>query len=452
MSKSDDKKLNIKKSIKLIRHDEKVAILQAERDVRLAIKQAADIKEQQILNARDIEIRTLRDVKEQSDNSIRAMRENNRKNLEVIKKTREEAVIEARTLGKNRIREAYDEETVMINGVDKKTARKIKQVTAKKIELARRDTERAINDALFEEKHATRKALDVAYRDITKEEERQKIIRSRTAIDVRNEHLKAIEDAGLQYGNAVDDISRNYKATIENIKNKADEAIMNLKDGGRLPESNEISAPLSFEENVDKSEDSVREQGNSVNEEQPPQGEAVNEAETELPESFADEVYQNTEENAIVEESEVDNESEVAIDAEKLSESDNTAKYTEPASVQELATVTTNAGVSVSEIDDTITSIPESEETGSLVYSGIVRINIKKPVAPNRIKLFAEQLNEIDKIRMLFIGGQANKDTVIHLKIDEDMPLVDILKKLPDVDSVDIKDKNIQLTLTDDKH
>ena len=451
LSKSNDKKLNIKKSIKQIRQDEKVAILKAERDTRLAIKQAADIKEQQILNARDIEIRTLREVKEQSDNSIKAMRENNRKGLELIKKTRDDAITEARTSGKNRIREAYDEETVLINGVDKKTARRIKQITAKKIEQARNDTERAVNDALFEEKHATRKALDVAYRDIVKEEEKQKIIRSRTAIDARNKHLKAIEDADLQYKNAVDDISKHYKATIENIKNKADEAIMNLKDGGRLPESTEIREPLSLAENMDESEDSVREYDNPVNMEQPSQVEVVDKAEKELPESSADEVYQTTEENEVVEESELDNELEEAIDVEKLSETDDKDKSGEPTPVEELAVVTAYDDVSISEKDDTVASIAEPEESESLMYKGIVKINIKKPVAPHRINMFAEQLNEIDKIRTLFIGGEANKDTVIHLKIDEDMPIVNILKTLPYVDGVYLKDKIIQLTFADDK-
>jgi hypothetical protein len=202
---------------------------------------------------------------------------------------------------------------------------------------------------------------------------------------------------------------------------------------------------------MDESEDSVREYDNPVNMEQPSQVEVVDKAEKELPESSADEVYQTTEENEVVEESELDNELEEAIDVEKLSETDDKDKSGEPTPVEELAVVTAYDDVSISEKDDTVASIAEPEESESLMYKGIVKINIKKPVAPHRINMFAEQLNEIDKIRTLFIGGEANKDTVIHLKIDEDMPIVNILKTLSDVDGVYLKDKIIQLTFTDDK-
>jgi len=52
---------------------------------------------------------------------------------------------------------------------------------------------------------------------------------------------------------------------------------------------------------------------------------------------------------------------------------------------------------------------------------------------------------------MLFIGGEVNKDTVIHIKLDAEMTLIDVLKGLPDVADVSVKNKNIQLTLKTDK-
>jgi hypothetical protein len=103
--------------------------------------------------------------------------------------------------------------------------------------------------------------------------------------------------------------------------------------------------------------------------------------------------------------------------------------------------------------DEEITAAPEAKKPAESeeLFNGIVRIAVKSPVESNRIKLLGEELNKIDRVRMLFIGGEVNKDTVIHVKLDEEMPLIDILKGLPDVADVSVTNKNIQLTLKTDK-
>ncbi len=101
--------------------------------------------------------------------------------------------------------------------------------------------------------------------------------------------------------------------------------------------------------------------------------------------------------------------------------------------------------------DEVITYKETSLKSKEVLFSGIVRIAVKSPADSHRIKLLGDELNKIDKVRMLFIGGEVNKDTVIHVKLDEEMPLADKLKILPDVSDVSIKDKNIQVTLKTDK-
>ena len=452
MSGKNNETANLKRTIRKIRQDEKDALAKAEYDARLAINKAAETRGLELVLARETEMRTLRDMELQFNNSLKAIRDNNRNKLDEIKKKRADAVTEARNLENKIIREAYDEEAAKISGADRKTIQKIKYDTYKKIRLARYDTERAVNEALFEEKHDTRKMLDIAYRDIVKEEELQKRTRNRTIFDARNAHLKAINDANSKYRNEVEEISKNYRRNITGIKKQAQDDILNLKNGSRLPERAEIASTVTFEEKQKKSAAaSLEEYDFRKTEEQPLPDKPVPDAETVALKDSENEVAPVTEENVITEEPEVQEEFEQAVDTEIQQE------HVEIPESDELVSIEAKPASMVSvEDNDPATgniraSVNESENTGAILYSGIVKIAVKSPAEAYRIKLLGDELNKIDKVRMLFISGEVNRDTVIHVKLDEEIPLADILKKLPDVADVSVKNKNIQLTLKTDK-
>jgi hypothetical protein len=56
-------------------------------------------------------------------------------------------------------------------------------------------------------------------------------------------------------------------------------------------------------------------------------------------------------------------------------------------------------------------------------------------------------LNNIEKVKVRFTGGDVNGNTIIHIELDEEMPFVDMLKTLPEVADVSIINNDIQLTL-----
>ncbi|MDD4923674.1 MAG: hypothetical protein PHF74_02405 [Dehalococcoidales bacterium] len=452
MSGKNNEAANLKRTIRKIRQDEKDALAKAQYDARLAISKAAETRELELVLARETEMRTLRDMQQSFDSSIKAIREANKNNLDEIKKTRADAVTEARNLENRITREAYDEEAAKISGADRKTIQKIKYDTLKKIRLARYNTERAIKEALFEEKHATRKALDIAYRDIVKEEELQKRTMSRTIIDARNVHLKAINDADLRYRNTVDEIQKNYIQNTAAIRKQAREDIINLKNGSRLPEREELSSTVMLEEKQEKSAaTSLKEYDSQEIEELTLPDKPALEAETATFKDSDDDLEPFTEESIATEEPEMQEQSDKAVDIDKQPEPVEIPETDEVVSVEEKPASILSVEDNESATGDIRASETESENMGATLYSEIVRITIKSPTESHRIKLLGDQLNNIDKVRMLFISGEVNRDTIIHVKLDEEIPLADILKKLPDVADVSVKNKNIQLTLKSDK-
>ena len=660
MSAINNKPVNVKAEIKKVRRDEKDALIKADAEARRALKDAAETREREIASAKETETRTLQEMKKQFDSSLKNIRETNRNRLDEIHRTMLDTVNEARNLEKRTIREAHDEEAAKIAGADKHTEQKIKHETLKKIQKSRYDTEKTIDDALFEEKHARQKFLDIAYRDIVKEEELQKRTRVRTIISAQNTRIKAINDADIHYRNTVGEVRKNYRSHLADIKKQAEQDIKSIKKGTPISERENSALTADFENTQQENVHSSLEATNSsIIEEQT----VLNETETELcpiseekedapieedvvgPETIT-RVFEVAEEQSIPHEdvttvdideqqaNEAINEPQEVMpvaDKEDLAESVEVFKTgmiapvlmtdeaktgedavqaenpvaevkmeEEPfsvASVEELEKVmpepvektgevqtediltqafepvTTykeaeavnesinkpvdevenfqaeepiaeegNADTfSIESTDETQSVMPEDtfketrEEEGliqteesiaeevkedvsvtvesleekqtiinepvntteeakndevfahtddniiteekaetltvlanevrdevinyketslkskEVLFSGIVRIAVKSPADSHRIKLLGDELNKIDKVRMLFIGGEVNKDTVIHVKLDEEMPLADKLKILPDVSYVSIKDKNIQVTLKTDK-
>jgi hypothetical protein len=479
LSGKNNETLNLKRAANQIRRDERDALIKAESDARLAVDKAVKTRDLEFTLARENEINTLRDMERQFDNAVKSIREANRNRLDEIKRTRANTVTEARNKENATVKSIYNEESTAISGADRKTIQRIKYDTLKKVRQARYDTERAINEALFEEKHATRKALDIAYRDIEKEEESQKRTRIRTIVDARNTRVKAVSDADLQYRRTIDDIAKSYRQSTADIRKQAQEDILNLKNNLRLIKRGEIPSTATLEEKQQIiTKTAVEDESFPESEEQPLPETPVSNTETIAPNHFEEETVpaaealyaippeniesaanipaaeileaeaQGMPKESIQQEAEepVQQKTEVPVlrEPEKSSE---IIDLKEVAAVEEMAAISLpdeeNATASVV---TPVTSTTETKESVSL-YSGIVKIAIKSPAETHKIKSLGNELNKIDKVRILFISGEVNKDTIMNVKLDEELPLVDILKTLPDIADISVKNKNIQVTL-----
>jgi hypothetical protein len=578
LSGKNSETFNLKRAANKIRRDEKDALIKAESDARLAVDKAVTTRELDLTLARENEISTLRNMERQFENTIKAIREANRNRFDEIKKTRADAVAEARNKENLTVKKIYDEESSAIRGADKKNIQRIKYDTLRNVRQARLDTERAINEALFEEKHAIRKALDIANRDIDREAESQNRARIRTIVDAKDAHLKASRDADLQYRRTVDEIARSYRQNVADIKKQAGEDIIKLKNGSWLPEKAVIPPAAAVEEKQETGvETALEDQRLQEAEGQPAPDKTVSDTETITPESTDVEAAQDAEETPATQTERIESvesfpteeyflsgeqeipeepgkaedidiqpeieeqpvpdkpftdaeiinpestdmeaapdieetpaiqtkstesigsfpseeyfpageqeipeepgkaediymqpeieeplqpEAEVPAQLEYMEplqqefeepvqrETKIPADIAEPNEVisneeQELAVVSEENAVPAP-VTMSAAAIAELKKSGAALYSGIVKIVVKSPVETYRIKSFSDELNKIDKVRMLFIGGEANKDTMISIKLDEEIPLFDILKTMPDIDGVSLKNKLIQVTL-----
>jgi hypothetical protein len=486
LSDKNSETFNLKRAASKIRRDEKDALIKAESDARLAVDKAVTTRELDLTLARENEISTLRNMERQFENSIKTIREANRNRFDEIKKTRADAVAEARNKENLTVKKIYDEESSAIKGADKKNIQRIKYDTLRKVRQARLDTERAINEALFEEKHAIRKALDIANRDIDREAESQNRTRIRTIVDAKDAHLKASRDADLQYRKTADEIARSYRQKVADIKKQAQEDIINLKNGSWLTEKAVIPPAPAVEEKQETGVESALEDERLQEAEgQPAPDKTVSDTETIIPESTDIEAVPAIEETPAIQtestesvesfpveeyfpageqeipdmqpENEESLQPEPQVPAQQEFEEPVQRETEIPADIIEPTEVISNEEQGLAVVSEenaepapvTMSSaaIAELKKSGATLYSGIVKIAVKSPVETYRIKSFSDELNKIDKVRMLFIGGEANKDTMISIKLDEEIPLFDILKTMPDIDSVSLKNKLIQVTL-----
>jgi hypothetical protein len=479
--KLSDKKdgFNIKAAIKGIRQDERNAVYKAEHDARLAIKEAAEAKERELLLARETEIKTIRDMRQQFDSSIASIREEHRRNLDEIKKTRADAVAAAKDMEERTIREAYDAESQSIAGADTKTIRKIKYDTLKKVQEARDTRERTVRDALFEEEHAVRKAEDIAYRDMQREKEMQKRTQYRTTVNARDAGLQAARDADLREKKAVSEILSSYRENVIGIRKNAQDEIRNLKKSGveesrkeeipsfipveELPEEKSKAVPeakipeeanekavlrtkeVPVKEPVEKDEVPVEE---TATEDEPSMKGQPSTAEQDI-DSLT--VLANT---VMKDVKKVKADRESAIRKKTGKEPSITEPATEKSSAGNNQNIIAEPVVESAPKEDKARIVPErtgTPKSKATLYSGIVRIAVKSPAEPYKIKLFGDKLNNIENVKILFIGGEINRNTIIDVELEKEVPLIDILSSLPEVADVSLKDKdNIQLVLKAD--
>jgi len=89
----------------------------------------------------------------------------------------------------------------------------------------------------------------------------------------------------------------------------------------------------------------------------------------------------------------------------------------------------------------------EGKKTNAELYKGLVTLSIMPPVDSGQVKRLEESLHESPDLRLVVIGGSTANGTEMVISVENAIPLVDILMKVPLVAQVTKKGKTLQVTL-----
>ena len=84
---------------------------------------------------------------------------------------------------------------------------------------------------------------------------------------------------------------------------------------------------------------------------------------------------------------------------------------------------------------------------GSGIYEGNVRLLIFSPAGYKQIMQFKKQLGKVEGLRILLIGGSVDESNHIVVSLQKPVKLIGAISKMPIVDKVDKKGKDIVVTL-----
>ncbi len=89
----------------------------------------------------------------------------------------------------------------------------------------------------------------------------------------------------------------------------------------------------------------------------------------------------------------------------------------------------------------------EGEKVNARLYEGTLNIVLMPPADVPQIKNLEETLQQIQNLRIVFIGGSVYEPMKIVVSAEQPTPLVDILSRIPIVDQVSSRGKEIQVSL-----
>lgn len=84
---------------------------------------------------------------------------------------------------------------------------------------------------------------------------------------------------------------------------------------------------------------------------------------------------------------------------------------------------------------------------GAKLYSGLIKLAVVSPVDYEGVKKFEKSLSEVQNLRLVFVGGSVHEDTRIIVSTEKPIDLVKILSKMPLVQRVAEKGKEIRVAL-----
>ena len=88
-----------------------------------------------------------------------------------------------------------------------------------------------------------------------------------------------------------------------------------------------------------------------------------------------------------------------------------------------------------------------AQDIGSATYKGDFQLVFVSPLGFKQVKQFAERLESIEDLKVLWTGGSVDEGTIIGVSVQKPTPLVRILSEIPGVEKVDTKDGKIVIML-----
>ncbi len=96
------------------------------------------------------------------------------------------------------------------------------------------------------------------------------------------------------------------------------------------------------------------------------------------------------------------------------------------------------------EVEKVTKAVPDID---SATYKGDFQLVLLSPVGFKQVRQFAERLERVKELRVMWTGGSMDEGAVIGVSVSEPVPLVRILSEMPVVEKVDMKDEKIVVML-----
>lgn len=91
---------------------------------------------------------------------------------------------------------------------------------------------------------------------------------------------------------------------------------------------------------------------------------------------------------------------------------------------------------------------PAKEQAVSAeLYEGMVNLVIASPVDLGQMRRLEEYLCQVQDLRLVVVGGSVDEGTKIVVSAEKPIPLIDIIRKMPPIEQVVKKGKEIQVML-----
>ena len=87
------------------------------------------------------------------------------------------------------------------------------------------------------------------------------------------------------------------------------------------------------------------------------------------------------------------------------------------------------------------------QDIGSATYEGDVQLVLLPPVGFKQVRQFAERLEGVKDLKVVWIGGLVDEGVIIGISAQKPVPLVRILSEMPVVEKVDVEEEKIVVML-----
>ena len=87
------------------------------------------------------------------------------------------------------------------------------------------------------------------------------------------------------------------------------------------------------------------------------------------------------------------------------------------------------------------------QDIGLEIHGENVQLVVPPPAGFKQVRQFKESLEQVKNLKIIWSGGSVDAGTLITIQAQEPMPLINILKEMPQVEKVEEKGEKITISL-----